>query len=460
MKVLFIEPPGRYLRTLGSLGSHKADFLWQPFDHMLMGGYLRKELPKIDFEILDARDKNYKFVRKKVSNYNPDVVVFNTCVTSINKDLYVAKVVKEIDKNIVTIATGQVLVSLWEYSLSNNYLDYSIIDPEPEYALINLLKTSFKPKTGVAFKKNKKIIKLKPSIKIDVNKLGFPAHDKVNNNIYYDVYQKRKPFALIYGSRGCRWGKCTFCSCPLNFQPLRIRSISNIISELEWITTDFKIREIKWWDAEFNCNLIWCKKLLNEIIKRKIDITWQANFRADLWDRELLKLMKKAGCHTICIGLESTDFKILKNVNKGISPKWVEKLARESYKIGINPVIYSLFGLPGETIKTMIETGIFLRKLGFDSTYGIVVPNPGTELYEYMKNKKLIIEDDFSLFDSSSTPVFEYENLKKEEIIRVVSFLKKKHYLNPKYVLKKLVKTRTLKEIKHGINTLTMLVRK
>ena len=67
MRVLFIEPTGRFLRTMGSLGTHKADMLWQPFDHLVMGGYLRKELPQVDFEILDSRDDGNKKIEKKIN---------------------------------------------------------------------------------------------------------------------------------------------------------------------------------------------------------------------------------------------------------------------------------------------------------------------------------------------------------------------------------------------------------
>jgi len=454
MKVLFIEPPGRYLRTMGSLGKHKADFLWQPFDHLVMAGYLRKELPRVDFEILDARDKDLKFVKKGISHYNPDVVVFNTCVTSIDKDLDVATVAKQVNREIKTVFTGQVLKVLGEYALSKNpFLDYAIVDPEPEYALVHLLKTKFRPKTGVAFRENGKIRRLPFSPKImNLDELGFPAHDKVDNTKYYDILQRRSPFALVYGSRGCRHSQCIMCSCPWNFAPMRLRSVEKIIEELKWITSEFGIRDVKWWDAEINQDLAWCKKLFTAMIKEGIDLTWQANFSADLAPMWLLKLMKKAGCYHLAIGLESANEQVLKNVRKGITPEQIERLVKKLKEVGIDFSLYSLIGLPGETKETIEETREFVRKLGCVSTFGIVVPNPGTEFYDWICKRGYLRTCDYSKYDSDLPPVFEYPNLSAEEMYEA-SRKGYRMFLSPRYVMKRLLKVRSLRELKILVRT-------
>ena len=453
MRVLFIEPPGRYLRTMGSLGRHKADFLWQPFDHLVAAGYMRKELQYVDFEILDARDESYEYVKKCVEKYEPDVVVFNTCVTSINLDMRVADIAKNVDESVKTVIMGQVVGPLVEHVMKNKNIDFAIIDPEPEYALMELIKTEFKPKTGVAYRENGKIVRLPQSPKINIEELGFPAHDKVDNSRYYDILQRRKPFALVYGSRGCRYGLCTFCSCPAFYKPVRLRSVDLIIKELKWITKDFGIRDVKWWDAEINQNPVWCKKLFTKMIREKIDLTWQANFRADFAPMWLLKLMKKAGCYHLSIGLESADQRILNNVKKGITPEMVKKVVKKLDSVGIDYSVYSLIGLPGETEETIIKTFKFVSSLGCAGTFGIAVPNPGTEFYEWIVRKGYLKTEDYSKFDTDMQPVYDYPEISSERMFELRNKLCRKHFFSIGFVMKCLRQVRNFEQLKRFMKT-------
>jgi len=454
MRVLFIEPPGRYLRTMGSLGKHKADFLWQPFDHLVTAGYVRKKLQYVNFEILDARDESYEYVKKCIKKYEPDVVVFNTCVTSINFDMRVADIAKNVNENIKTVIIGQVVGPLVEHVMRNKNIDFAVIDPEPEYAVVELIKTGFKPKTGVAYRENNKIIRLPQSPKImNIDELGFPTHDKVDNNKYYDILQRREPFALVYGSRGCRYGLCMFCSCPAFYKPVRLRSVDSIIKELKWITKDLGIRDVKWWDAEINQNPIWCKKLFTRMVREKLDLVWQANLRADFAPMWLLKLMKKSGCYHLSIGLESANQRILNNVKKGITSEMVKKVVKKLDSIGINYSVYSLIGLPGETEETIIETFKFVNSLGCAGTFGIAVPNPGTEFYEWVVKKGYLKSEDYSKYDTDLPPVYDYPEISSERMFELKNKLFKKQFFNINLLVKYLKQVSNLKQLKRLIRT-------
>ena len=82
-KVLLIEPPSpnnfNSLRVLGSIGSTKADMIWPPYDHMLIGGLLRKH-DIYDFKIIDAQNLNITFpeLKKIIKKEMPEIVVFTT----------------------------------------------------------------------------------------------------------------------------------------------------------------------------------------------------------------------------------------------------------------------------------------------------------------------------------------------------------------------------------------------
>ena len=68
------------------------------------------------------------------------------------------------------------------------------------------------------------------------------------------------------------------------------------MDEMEHIAKDFEIEEFYDETDEFNANKRWAKELCEEIIKRRLNISWKAQMRADSMDDEqLLKLAKKQG---------------------------------------------------------------------------------------------------------------------------------------------------------------------
>ena len=59
-------------------------------------------------------------------------------------------------------------------------------------------------------------------------------------------------------------------------------------------------------------------KFCNEIKRRKINVAWQCESRADALDDELLGVMAAAGCVGMWFGLESGSQEILDKINKNI----------------------------------------------------------------------------------------------------------------------------------------------
>ena len=68
------------------------------------------------------------------------------------------------------------------------------------------------------------------------------------------------------------------------------------------------------------------------IINNKEDFNWTCLGRADLFDKELMTLMKQAGCWQISFGIESGSEKVLNAINKQIDLKEVENVMRQVKK--------------------------------------------------------------------------------------------------------------------------------
>lgn len=443
MKVLLIEPPPikeRVLRILGSFGKTKADYIWPPLDLMIISGMLKRY--DIESKILDANALNLSLnkVKEEIKKYDPDKVVFTTSTSTIINDIKIARITKEVSKEIETVAIGTHAFVTHEELIKNKTLDFVSEYPESESWLLRLL-------TGQNRIKN-------------LEDFGFPAHDELDLKLYRDPLQKRHPFTITFGSRGCWWSKCIYCSCPAFFEPLRKRKIENIIKELKWIVK-LGIKEIKWFDAELNCDIDWLNKLCEEMIKNKIDLTWSGNARVDNLPAETLKLMKRAGCHTLHIGVESGDQKILDNIKKGITIEQVKEAVKNIKEVKLNVVTYFMLGLPGETLETMKKTLNLAKGLDPDATtFSVATPHPGTIFYDWLEKNKMFITKNYNNFDPSLPPVFNLKNLTSTEIYEFMRYSYRNFYFRPRYILRKLLKTRRLVEIKNGILNFLLLLRR
>lgn len=391
MKVLLIEPPplGRYgnLRSKGMFGSGKIDMAWPPIDLLVLAGYLRVngfECDVIDGNVLRPTQKELKSL---ISNYNPDIVIVNTSTPTIYSDLVVTQLTKKVSKDILTGAIGVHVMALPRETLAEEAnLDFVTIS-ECEEPILEIVKgEQLKKVKGIAFRDKNKKIKMtqpRPPLK-NLDVLDIPAHDLVPLNLYKDPFVKKLPMTMTLLTRGCV-NRCTFCSSVF-YNYFRTRSVQNIIKELSWITNELGVREVRFMDDGITYNKKWGTNLFKAMKNACIEISWSTNLRADFIDRELLKTMKDAGCHTVHFGVESGNQTILNNVKKNLSIQTIKKATKLIKQSGIQMMNYFILGLPGETKETMKQTLEFAKELDGDIvTFNIATPHPGTEFYYYLK---------------------------------------------------------------------------
>jgi len=168
---------------------------------------------------------------------------------------------------------------------------------------------------------------------------------------------------------------------------------------------------------------------------------------------ELLKKMKKAGCHQIRMGLESANLGILKNIKKGVAPEQIRKAAAMIKKEGMKIVLFLLLGLPGETKETMQETIQFAKSINIDYvTLGIAQPFVGTPFYKYLTDNGYLRTREWNKYDPTELPVYDYPNLSAQEILDAHRNGLLSFYLRPSYILKQILQIRSLSDIRNNFN--------
>ena len=192
----------------------------------------------------------------------------------------------------------------------------------------------------------------------------------------------------------------------------------------------YRINGINIEDDNFTFDMDRAKKILRMVVERKLKINWWLpnGVRADRLDYELLKLMKEAQFQTIWISVESGSQRVNNHiVGKDLNLKEVEKVVSIARKIKLRTVAFFLFGFPGETKKDMFKTILFALKLAIkgldDAAFVVVVPHPGTPLFDIAKrNNYLYFLERETFYPVISTEKFSISDVKKIQIFAKVIF--------------------------------------
>jgi anaerobic magnesium-protoporphyrin IX monomethyl ester cyclase len=133
--------------------------------------------------------------------------------------------------------------------------------------------------------------------------------------------------------------------------------------------------------------------ICDEIVNRRLDVSWECLCRADIMNRELAVKMKKAGCFRVFFGLESGNNQVLTMMNKRLTVEQAERAVKTVTSVGIKAGAFFILGYPGETNDTMLDTLRFAASLSLDY-FSFTVPYPmfGTGLYAKLKDRMRVDE--------------------------------------------------------------------
>lgn len=219
-----------------------------------------------------------------------------------------------------------------------------------------------------------------------------PVYDFGHNFDYpydYSVYEGKKvKFIHIQGSTGCLF-KCEYCRHPSSSNGgfYKLRDIDCIIEDMKSVRKITKNMGFK--DPNFFNKKSHLIALCNRIIKEKLDVNWGAQMPCYVGnDKEVLKLMRKAGCRVIYIGFETMNQKNLDSVNKPFKVEDFVPMVRNIQRAGIRVVGYFMFGFDYDTEKSFDDVFDFVKKSKIAyPLLNILTPVPGTPVFERMKQE-------------------------------------------------------------------------
>lgn len=362
-----------------------------PVNHLYVATILNEDGHNVRFIDGQIDYDSFNGLRKKGFK-NLDFVFFLSSTGTFKDDIACARQVKSANPKTKTVFFGSHPTFLPESTLNEEVVDYIIIR-EPEMTIKNLVRRlmnneSLNNLAGCGFKKDGKLIINPFDGHFDMNALPVPDWTMLPQGIdYFNPVVKRMPFATMQTSRGCP-AKCIYCTSPFFYgNDIRVKTAENVLKEIRYLV-GLGYREIFFRDETFTAYKKRNMEICQAIIDEKIDITWIANGRVDMIDRESAEMMKKAGCHMIKFGVESGDDQMLVNLKKGASvaqAKEAFKICRES---GLDTHSHIIFGGPGETLESIKNTiDLVIEIESTTASFGILTPYPGTEHFKMVQEK-------------------------------------------------------------------------
>ena len=429
-------------------------------------GYIAAVLEKNNFnvEIIDSRvDRlSEEQLIAQLKEKNPDVIGFTSTILEINRVVKLSNKIKKekLFPNSKLILGGPQFTSNPEETMRESGFDIGVYG-EGEYSFLELCKAleakaSLREIKGLYIRENGKIIFTGQRELIqNLDELPFPArhlYPALANYRPVPASYIRSPVDGILTSRGCPY-KCIFCDHGSTGRSFRARSAKSVVDELEFMIKESKIKEFRIYDDTFTLNRQRVVEICNEIINRKLNLSWCCMTRVNHVDLELLKLMKKAGCWQVHFGLESGDQRMLNIMKKGVTVQQNRDAVIWAKKAGLNVRVFFVLGIPGETKESMRTTIEFAKSLPIDvATFYAVTLYPGNELFEIAKKGGKVLHNDYSqynpLIDEKTHLAYVPEGMTEEEFKSTVTKSYKEFYFRPRYLLNQVLSIRRINDLK------------
>jgi len=343
----------------------------------------------------------------------------------------------------------------------------SVIRNEGELTLLCLVEAlqncqEWKQIPGIAYRNNTGIVcnDSRPLIP-NLDSLPFPARD------YLPYIKQNLPeFGIIAvsGSRGC-YGSCGFCSIRRFYSvpdgaAFRLRSVSNVVDEIEEIVSKFCIDEFLLIDDIFTLPGLEGERRVaewtRELNKRNLSLMFSISDRVDHIHRSLYDALYNIGVRQVMIGIEATNANILKYFNKKMTPESVKKAMDILEALNIDATITYINFTPLTTLEILRENLSHLLSLRVNFLLGLLNRLQiyvGTPIADDLMRNAMVtgefpefayripdvrVEAVYEICRQCFSPFLEisYEIMKLERIFRVKIFHLEKMGQNSERVLK------------------------
>jgi radical SAM superfamily enzyme YgiQ (UPF0313 family) len=334
---------------------------------------------------------------QKLVDFSPDYIFIETKTPVIKRHWKIINQIKKSLPETIVVLAGDHVTALPEESFESSAVDYIISGGFYDTGLLEILRSN--PKN--------KLVKAKQS---DLNKMPFIDRTLTKWQLYAikNGNFKYTPGTYIMAGRDCWWrrdGGCTFCSWTTIFPQFSVRSVENVLDEVGHLITlgikeifdDTGTFPIGKWLSDF------CKGMIERGYHKQVMIG--CNMRFGYLTEADYSLMVKANFRFLLFGLESANQLTVDRLNKGTIIADIESELAVIKNVGhLEPHVTCMIGYPWETKADAQRTvdlckSYFKKGLINSLQATVMIPYPGTKLYQEAVDNKWLLTTDWDRFD-------------------------------------------------------------
>ncbi|HUS24655.1 MAG TPA: radical SAM protein [Candidatus Binatia bacterium] len=201
---------------------------------------------------------------------------------------------------------------------------------------------------------------------------GTPTWDGLPLPDYLSVLDMLNPMHRLWSdgrwnkltvAHGCYWKKCSFCDVSLDYiSRYEALGARVLVDRIERIVAETGQTGFHFVDEAAPPKAL--KALAQELIRRRIAISWWGNIRFEkTFTPELCALLARSGCIAISGGLEVASDRLLGLMQKGVTVAQVARVAHAFADAGVLVHAYLMYGFPTQTVQDTVDALEYVRQL-------------------------------------------------------------------------------------------------
>ena len=317
-----------------------------------------------------------------IKRHHPNLVLLSVPFPgAMYAALRIAQTIKEIHPQIkIALGGGYVNTELRELSDVRifDYVDFITLDSgeRPLLALLEHLKGKRSSerlvRTFIRNSKNQVQYLNWQEPDVPFEEVGTATWDGLPLDSYLSLLDMLNPMHRLWSdgrwnkltvAHGCYWKKCSFCDVSLDYiSRYETASASLLVDRIEQIIAETRQTGFHFVDEAAPPKAL--KALAEELIRRKVLISWWGNIRFEkTFTPELAQLLAKSGCIAMSGGLEVASDRLLNLMKKGVSVEQVAQVTKGFSDAGILVHAYLMYGFPTQTVQETVDALEYVRQL-------------------------------------------------------------------------------------------------
>ena len=447
MRVLLLNPPGErvYIRDYFCSKTTKSNYLFHPIDLVVLSGVLAEEH---GVEVLDciAEGLDVDAARERIEAAAPEVVI--SLVGSVSWPEDRAFLADQHDRGRRVLAIGDVLHEASEDRLSQEpWLEAALhvfANADACHYLAGRREAIEDMTVRDAQGRPERLLRVRREERKGAFRVPRPRHELFTAPGYRFSFARKEPFATVLTDYGCPY-PCTFCVIgTLGFQT---RPVDDVLAEIDELRSR-GVTEIFFLDQTFGVVRERARELCDAFEARG-DLSWTAFTRPDTGTDELFAAMKRAGCHTVILGVESAEDELLALYRKGYAADRVGEAFRRAKRHGLRTVGTFIIGLPEETEASLAKTLELAVELDMDfMSLNMAVPRFGTPFRKRALELGLAQPDDLVMDQGGADAFLPTSTLDRGRMLALKKRMIRRFYLRPSYLWRRLRDASSLHELR------------